>query len=99
MRTSPCPSRLRPLPAGEGIMRELRCDLRRSMACAALDSLATIWARGDALAGGGVDLKGAGQLQLLAHLPHRGDDLLAHEPQATHGVVVGHGAVAIPEED
>ena len=43
--------------------------------------------------------KEPGQIQFLGDLLDGGDDLFAHEAEAAHGVLVGHGAVAVPEED
>jgi len=53
----------------------------------------------DELAGLGVLFEGAVEFQFLGHFADGGDDLLAHEAEAAHLVIVGHGAVAIPEED
>ena len=50
-------------------------------------------------AGCRIDLKGTGQVQLFGDFPDGRYYFLAHEPEAPHGVVVGHGAVAVPEED
>src|SRR5882762_4533368 len=51
------------------------------------------------LIGRRVDLEAVVQLQLTGHLAHCRDDLLAHQPNAAHGIVVGHRTVAVPEED
>src|SRR5262245_50785324 len=36
-----------------------------------------------------IDLEGAGELQLFGHLSDGRNDLLAHEAQAAHGVIMG----------
>src|SRR5262245_49146767 len=51
------------------------------------------------LAGSRINLKGARQFQFLCHLSYGRNDLLAHESQATHSIVVRHGTITVPEKD
>src|SRR5215470_17257928 len=51
------------------------------------------------LTGSWINFKRTRQLQLLRHLPDGRNDFLAHEAQATHGVIMGHCTIAIPEEN
>src|SRR5215468_2885664 len=46
-----------------------------------------------------IDLEGTGQLQLFGHFPDGRNHLCAHEAQAAHGVIMGHRAISIPEEN
>ena len=82
----------RPTPDDDDVAHGRRVDppVSRRSASAGL---------GAGLVGRRVDLEGALEVELLAHLADGGDHLLAHEAQAAHRVVVAHGAVAVPEED
>src|SRR5215510_2954189 len=51
------------------------------------------------LAGRRINLEGTGQLQFFRHLPDGRNDLLAHEAQAAHGVIMGHRTITVPEEN
>src|SRR5215472_16913175 len=39
------------------------------------------------------------QLQFFRHLPNGRTDLLAHEAQTAHGVIMGHRTITVPEEN